>query len=386
MTITIVCDVLGKENNGTTIAAMNLIRYLKSQGHTIRVLCGDADKKGQEGFFVVPNYNLGKLLNGYVKKIGVTLAKPDKDVVQKALDGVDLVHIMVPLALGMFALKVARQKGIPVTAGFHMQAENLTCYLKLNKMHLINHAVYKFIYNKFYKYVDAVHYPTKFIKDVFFSHVKKETNAYVISNGVNAYVQKRDVEKPDELNDKIVLLMIGRFAREKSQDTLLKAVKYSKHKDKIQIILAGQGPKEKYYKKLGKKLPNKPILSLFGRQDVIDVINYSDMYVHTAEAELEGIACLEAICCGKLTLVSDSKLSATKGFAVDKRCVFRNRNPKDLAKKIDYFINHEEEKRELEQVYLNSAKIYSLKECMQKMEQMMIDVFNARKLEIQTQE
>lgn len=28
--ITIVCDVLGEENNGTTIAAMNLIRFLKS--------------------------------------------------------------------------------------------------------------------------------------------------------------------------------------------------------------------------------------------------------------------------------------------------------------------------------------------------------------------
>lgn len=27
--ITIVCDVLGKENNGTTVAAVNLIRALK---------------------------------------------------------------------------------------------------------------------------------------------------------------------------------------------------------------------------------------------------------------------------------------------------------------------------------------------------------------------
>ena len=29
MIITIVCDVLGEENNGTTVAAMNLIRHLK---------------------------------------------------------------------------------------------------------------------------------------------------------------------------------------------------------------------------------------------------------------------------------------------------------------------------------------------------------------------
>lgn len=31
MKVTIVCDVLGTENNGTTIAAMNLVRSLRSR-------------------------------------------------------------------------------------------------------------------------------------------------------------------------------------------------------------------------------------------------------------------------------------------------------------------------------------------------------------------
>lgn len=54
MTITIVCDILGEENNGTTIACMNLIRYLRAQGHTVRVVCADQDKAGNECFYVVP--------------------------------------------------------------------------------------------------------------------------------------------------------------------------------------------------------------------------------------------------------------------------------------------------------------------------------------------
>ena len=48
MTITIVCDILGEENNGTTIACMNLIRFLRAQGHTVRVVCADQDKAGNE--------------------------------------------------------------------------------------------------------------------------------------------------------------------------------------------------------------------------------------------------------------------------------------------------------------------------------------------------
>lgn len=41
MTLTVVCDVLGRENNGTTIAAMNLIRSMRAKGHTVRVVCPD---------------------------------------------------------------------------------------------------------------------------------------------------------------------------------------------------------------------------------------------------------------------------------------------------------------------------------------------------------
>jgi len=44
MKVTIVCDVLGTENNGTTIAAMNLVRSLRSRGHEVKIVCPDADK------------------------------------------------------------------------------------------------------------------------------------------------------------------------------------------------------------------------------------------------------------------------------------------------------------------------------------------------------
>ena len=92
MIITVACDVLGEENNGTTIAAMNLINFLRGAGHTVRVLCGDKKREGQKDYYVVPNINLGKLLNNYVNKIGVTLAKPERDIIEKALDGADVVR------------------------------------------------------------------------------------------------------------------------------------------------------------------------------------------------------------------------------------------------------------------------------------------------------
>lgn len=381
MTITVVCDVLGEENNGTTIAAMNLIRFLKSQGHTVRVLCADQNRKGEPGFFVVPNYNFPKIIDRYIKKVGVTLAKPDEDIVRTTVKGSDIVHIMIPLMLGIYACKIANEYNIPVTAGFHMQAENFTSHIKANKIKFINNYVYKFIWNHLYSHVDGIHYPTKFIRSIFESRIKKQTNGYVISNGVNSYVQKRDIPKPIELKDKIVILTIGRYAREKSQDTLIKAIKHSKYKNKIQLILGGQGAKEKYYKRLAKDLPIAPIFKFFSRTDIIDVLNYADIYAHPAEVELEGIACLEAIACGKLTIVSNSKLSATKEFAIDEKCIFKNRSPRSLASVIDYWIEHPEEKAKYEQKYLESSIVFNQEECMKKMENMLFEVASGKRQE-----
>ena len=91
MIVAVICDVLGEENNGTTIAAMNLIRTLRAKGHQVRVVSPDANRVGEPGHYVVPTRNLG-IFNNYVAKNGVSLAKPVRSILEAALDGVDVVQ------------------------------------------------------------------------------------------------------------------------------------------------------------------------------------------------------------------------------------------------------------------------------------------------------
>ena len=175
-----------------------------------------------------------------------------------------------------------------------------------------------------------------------------------------------------------MILTTGRYSREKSQDTLIKALALSKYRDSIQLILGGHGPKEAHYKRLARKLPNPPIFQFYSRTEIIDVLNYADLYVHPAEVELEGISCLEAIACGKLTIVSDSKHAATKSFALDERCVFRTRSAKDLARVIDYWIDHPEQRCEYEKKYRESARAFDQENCMLQMEAMIQEVVHAK--------
>lgn len=263
MKIAVVSDVLGKENNGTTIAAMNLIRTLKAKGHEVRVICPDEDKMGQEGYYIVKTLNVGPF-NNYVKKNGVTISRPDKKVITRALNGIDAVHIMVPFFTGCYVAKYCHENGIPLSAGFHCQAENFSNHIFLMNAQRFNNRLYKIFYKHLYQYCDAIHYPTRFICNVF-EGVVGLTPHHIISNGVNKQFN-RDIPKK-KINDGLYrILFTGRYSREKSHLVLLKAVNKSKYRNRIQLIFAGDGPQKKNIQVYSAKhLPIQPILKFYSR-------------------------------------------------------------------------------------------------------------------------
>ena len=380
MKILVACDVLGELNNGTTIAAFNLINALKERGHEVRVLCPDEDKKDWPGFFIIPKLNFGPL-NNYVAKNGVAPAKADYKVFEKALDGIDELHVMLPFAASNKLVALANKRNIPISAGFHCQAENITSHLGLMWSHLATRIVYKTFWRKCYHSVDCIHYPTEFIKNDFEKRVGP-TNAYVISNGVKMF-PKEEVEKPKELQDKFVILMTGRYSKEKRQDLLIKALKYSRYEWKIQLIFAGDGPRRKKYIKQSKHLTNQPIFGYHKRDELLKIMNYSDLYVHTAYAELESIAALEALSVGVVPVINNSKRSATKYFALGEHNLFEQNSPKSLAKQIDYWIEHPEEREKRSKEYLEYTKRFEFSHCMDRMEKMVNEAVDVRKYKIE---
>jgi 1,2-diacylglycerol 3-alpha-glucosyltransferase len=370
MIIVVVSDVLGEENNGTTIAAMNLIRSLKARGHEVRILCPDQKRRGTEFYYVVPTMNFG-IFQPIVDKNGVVLAKGETMTIARALKDADAVHIMLPFALGRKALKIARSLGKPVTAGFHAQAENLTShFFWLMNSHFANRLIYRNFYYHFYRYVDAIHYPTQFIRDLFEKEVGHHTKGYVISNGVDASFRPTTVERPRELTGRFVILCTGRFSKEKKQRLLLEAAGKSAHAKEIQLIFAGEGPRIKSLQRLGKKLPNAPIFRFYQHDELVKTINMADLYVHTSEIEIEAISCLEAVSCGVVPLINDSPRSATRYFALGENNLFKKNSAVDLARKIDYWIEHPEEKERLGKEYEGYARQFNFDRCMDKMEQM----------------
>lgn len=372
MKIAVVSDVLGEENNGTTIAAMNLIRSLRAKGHEVRVVCPDVEKTGEPGYYIVKTLNAGPL-NGYVAKNGVSIARPDKKVIKKALKDIDVVHIMVPFLVGCYVAKYCNKHGIPLSAGFHCQAENFSNHLHLMNAQRFNNGVYKFFYKHMYQYCDAIHYPTQFICNTF-ENVVGMTPHHVISNGVNSQFN-RDIPRHKKNDGLFRILYIGRYSKEKTHSVLLKAVNKSKYRNRIQLIFAGDGPqKKKLQIYAAKHLPIQAVMKFYSRKELLEVIGSADLYVHAAEIELESISCLEAISCGLVPVINNSPRSATKYFALDNKNLFKCNNPKDLAAKIDYWIEHPEEKEQRSLDYADFAKQWQFDQCMDQMEEMILSI------------
>lgn len=378
MIITVVSDVLGAENNGVTIAAMNLIRHLQAQGHTVRVLCPDAERMGQEGYYVVPRLNAGPL-NGYVARVGVVIARPEKRIVRMAVRGADIVHIMLPFPLGRCALQVAREEGIPVSAGFHALAENVSVHLKMQNCAPVNRLIYAY-FASFYRDCDAIHYPTAYLRDLYEGMYGK-TNGYVISNGVADAVGPMPFVRTPRYEKEFLILFTGRYSPEKSHRVLIDAVAASAYKDRIRLIFAGKGPEQERLRTYAKKLPLAPIFSFFSRDEMLRLLNIADLYVHPAEIEAEGIACLEAISCGLVPIISDSPRCATRYYAPQPHCLFHYNQPTDLARQIDFWLSNPEKRRDCRKACLQMAEEkFRRSACMAEMERMLCETAqNTRK-------
>lgn len=369
MKITIIADVLGRENNGTTITIKRLIEGLKKRGHSVRVV--SPMETDEEGYFTVPKRNFG-IFDDYIRKNGVELAAPDVRVLEEAMDGSDVVHIVLPFKTGRKAQEIAMQKGIPYTTAFHCQPENITSHAYLKNCKFANNCIYSRFLHKFYNKAQFVHCPSAFIADTLRDR-GYNMDLRVISNGVTSVFTEQQSEKPQALKDKFCILFTGRFSKEKRHDLLIHAVQKSKYRDRIQLLFAGDGPRRAKIVKMGAHLPHPPILGFYSKEELVKLINYCDLYVHPSDIEIEAIACLEAISCGVVPVISDSPRSATNAFALTPDNLFKAGNVADLSAKIDYLIEHPERKLELHDMYQNYTEQFKMDYCLDRMEEMFID-------------
>ncbi len=363
MVIVFVIDNYKAVSNGTSITAQRFKKQLEEMGHEVRILTNEMT--GDNIYTLKTRYI--PLVSRVSKKQDVTFAKPNKKIIEEALKGAEIVHLFMPWKLSKVTMKIAKKNNIPVTTAFHASPESIIYGAKLRFFESILTPYLFKKFRRFYKKAKHVHCPSTYISNQLKKY-KYPNQFHVISNGIDeSFVYQENKKNKEKFN----IIMIGRFAPEKNQSILIKAISLSQYKDKIKLTLAGKGPDEAKLKHLIKKYNIDAHLEFYSKEALIQKIYEQDLYVHTSIIEIEGISCIEAISCGRVPLIADSKDSATPQFALDDRSIYSAHDVHDLVKKIDYWIEHDEERHQMEEAYAKYSRTYKIEDSVKRFLEML---------------
>ncbi|NLZ71433.1 MAG: glycosyltransferase family 4 protein [Clostridiaceae bacterium] len=371
MNLVFVIDQYSDLNNGTTATARRTAQHLIERGHHVEILAANLDNDNQNA---LPNESFDMtdidaqietvdipFFQTLIEEQGFAFAKvADQAIYKQAFKSADLVHFFIPSPFCKAGVNVARELHIPVSTAFHMQPKNITYSIGMGKNKPANNMIYRFLKRYFYNDFNFIHCPSHMVADELVKH-GYEADLRVISNGVAEFFHPldkaeihTDLLKKIDLTKKekpIILLSVGRLSGEKRLDILIDAIKYSKYRNQIYVVIGGQGPKEKVLKKLAKQEGVNIQFGFYEQADLRQLYNLCDLYIHPADAETEGISCMEAITCGAVPIIADSPYSATKEFALTEHSLFEAGDSKALAKQIDYWLDNPNEQIKFKQAY-----------------------------------
>ena len=94
---------------------------------------------------------------------GMRLAIPNRHVFEKAAAWADVVHFMMPSPWGSWDSSMWKKLGIPHTAAFHCQPENITFTLHMGNSRRVNDFVYNRFRDSFFNRFTHIHCPSNMI-------------------------------------------------------------------------------------------------------------------------------------------------------------------------------------------------------------------------------
>ena len=393
-----VINNLYTRGNGLSASARRTITLLRERGHDVRVLSSGSAEQAQACNFTAPEFALPArrfpLADAIISAQGYAFAKPKRKVIKQAVAWADVVHLEEPFGLQARTAHAAKRAGKPVLATYHIHPENITATIHLDGVWPLNALLLASWRRRIYALAQVVQCPS----DSVHQRLRRwglGDKLVTISNGVGLAPSKpaagtkteycapggRQVEtkqtpwKAQPEGEQVYrLLVVGRFSREKDQATILKAMRHSRYASQIQLVFAGRGPTEKSLRRAASRLvrdgvlKHAPSFNFFDAAGLDTQAEQADLYIHAAFIEVEGLSCLEVLRHGVVPVIAHSPLTATSQFALDAHSRFKARDPKALARAIDYWLSDNDRRQTEAQKYLNIGAHYDINDCVSRLE------------------
>jgi len=350
--------------DGVTRAVINFRKGLEELGNEVYVFApkqiGKEVKKEKRTFYYsgipfkpYPSYTVPLLPLPPIAKI--SKIKPE------------IIHCHGIALLSFTGLEASKLFDIPCVSTFHTYFPKALHYIPLGEKfkkptkRMIN-AYIKFFLN----HSNVAIAPSKFIKNKLEKMGIK--NVEYVPNGID--IKKfekgngRRIRRKYGIKDnENLVLYLGRLAKEKNIDLLIKAFSLIKKKE-IKLMISGTGPEEEKLKSLAKKLKVNAIFTGFVRdEEIADYYAACDIFCIPSSFETQGIVAIEAMASGKGVLALNS-MALKEVVKNGKNGLLFKKNPKELSEKILISLEKKEDYRE---EALKTAKEYSIENTTKKL-------------------
>ena len=362
MKILFVLNAMYVKGQGISQSALITSTYLKMAGIDVRVLT--MEMPGSD--CPKPDYPMKKfhfpLFQKLIESQGFCYASSHRKQIREAVAWADVIHVMEPFVLERKALVEAKKQGKACVATYHLHPENILSSLGMGSWKFANNLLLKFFVKCFFNCCSDVQCPSDNV-------VKRLNNfgfngsAHRISNGIEI---EDNIVPAVPQTDPYIVVCVGRFSLEKDQQTLIKAMPLCRHKDEIQFVFAGKGPKQAEYERTTNKyfisgiLKHKPQYRFCSKSELKELVRKSYLAIHCATIEVEGLSIMDAACQGTIPVVADCSISAASQFTLSPESRFPVRDAKTLAERIDWWIEHPTERKEMSSRYIGEMKKYDI--------------------------
>ena len=364
MTVLFVCNNAYNPGNGLSTSVKNTMAALRRHGVDVRLMAvRNPDPAGPQPDFPLEHF-VFPIFEPIIYANGFCFARNDRKLIEEAVRWADVVHLEEALPLEYVACKIARKLGKVCTATFHLYPHNIAANLGLGRKNPLNTLLMRLWMRFVFDHCTDIQCPTPEVER-YLLRFRPRARLHVISNGI--LLPEEPVRSvPVAPEAPVDLLCIGRLAAEKSQETLLEAMRYSRYADRIRIVFCGNGPKDRKYRKIAARLHAEDVIKiepLFGfhtHDELAALVRRSYLYIHCAWVEVEGLSCLEAIREGIVPVIAEGELIGTSVFALCPESRYPVRDSRALAARIDWWIEHPQERNEMAQRYADAAREYDI--------------------------
>ena len=371
MKIAFFSDTYPPEINGVATATKTLFDAFKKNGHDVFVVTTNPFSKKVEykdNVLRIPGITL-KWLYSY-NMAGFINPKATKIIKKWSLD---IIHVQTEAGIGIYGRLLASKLKIPLVYTYHTMYVDYTYYVTKGVLDPAAKGIVKKWTKSVSSSVTEMTTPSLKTKNALREYgVDRYIN--VIPNGIDLEMfEERNIDKnfikefkeKNKIEDKYILLSLGRVAKEKAIDVLLEGyatfLKNSTN-DNTVLLIVGHGPDRNRLENLAFELGISKNVIFVGKvphEQVPYFYFMSNLYISASTSETQGLTFIEAIAAKTLVLcrfdenLEDVIKEGKTGFFFSDNKSFNQKLISILK------MNEEEQNRIIQQAYEQNQK-YSI--------------------------